>query len=581
MYPFQSIDNTSLDVVLTRGNTSTRSMFIGDGTAATPAYGFNSDTDTGVFRSAANTIGFAAGGSSRMTIGATSNTLLDGQNLVLTGGDASGEGNIQFQATASNLYDTNLSHVSSDDMTMGMIASVTPTFAAANGPYIGLRGNTYSAVATQRGVVFIAAGNPGTPGTNEGEIRFLTGADAVRLRIGNTGLMTFEGTRFVLNASESAGAGAMDIKSVANNYSTINFLSSSGGTAGTVGYSNSGAALFPSSAWFGSRSASVTTRFVAVNSSIASYNSTGNWTFTPAASTSGSPTIFTITAPAHTGLSNAEANDIYFNLNRTVTFTGGGGAISTQRAVLIDGVTYAASAAQTLTQATTLYVKAPTAGTNVTIGTGYTFQAEGYSRFNQGGSAAALAVQRNSGAGPALLIVNGTGAAGLAEIQSGSSVYFGEGGSTTAVTLKQDRGYFISNAKDLFLSTDNATTAHIKLLATNGITQMGTRFEFSQGADVASANDLTLGNGGNAFVVTGTTQINAITTANWQYGSVVILAFSDSLTVKHNTAGGAGTAPIMLSGSADFSASSSDTLTLIYMNFGGGAGWVEIARTVI
>lgn len=103
----------------------------------------------------------------------------------------------------------------------------------------------------------------------------------------------------------------------------------------------------------------------------------------------------------------------------------------------------------------------------------------------------------------------------------------------------------------------------------------------SQGADVASANDLTLGGDGNTFEITGNVQVNAITTATWQNGSLVTLGFSGTPTIKHNTAGGAGTAKIYLSGAADFGATANDTLTLRLMEIGGTQGWYEVARTVI
>lgn len=88
-----------------------------------------------------------------------------------------------------------------------------------------------------------------------------------------------------------------------------------------------------------------------------------------------------------------------------------------------------------------------------------------------------------------------------------------------------------------------------------------------------AANNFTLTNG-NVFTVSGSTQINAITTTGWQAGSTVILIFSGSPTVKHNTAGGAGTAPIILAGATDFAASANDVLTLSY----NGTNWYETTR---
>jgi Pectate lyase superfamily protein len=103
---------------------------------------------------------------------------------------------------------------------------------------------------------------------------------------------------------------------------------------------------------------------------------------------------------------------------------------------------------------------------------------------------------------------------------------------------------------------------------------MDKRFVMALGT-VTAANDLTLPLTGNVFTVTGNTQINAITTANWQAGPIY-LVFSGTPTVKHNTAGGAGTSPILLAGSVDFAAASNRVLTLVY----DGANWQEVARKV-
>lgn len=87
------------------------------------------------------------------------------------------------------------------------------------------------------------------------------------------------------------------------------------------------------------------------------------------AATAGSPSVITVTAPAHTTLAIAEVTDINFNLARTVNFTSGGGTVTNQRATLVQSPTYTATTnAVTLTNAATFAVTgAPSAGTNVTI----------------------------------------------------------------------------------------------------------------------------------------------------------------------------------------------------------------------
>lgn len=118
------------------------------------------------------------------------------------------------------------------------------------------------------------------------------------------------------------------------------------------------------------------------------------------------------------------------------------------------------------------------------------------------------------------------------------------------------------------------------------IQMVGSRLRLTQGIDRASANDLTfptLGGtqDGNSFEITGTTQINAISTSNWQDGSIVTFLFASTPTVKHNTAGGAGTVPVLLAGAMDFVAAAGDTLTLILGDVGGTQAWREVSRTLV
>jgi hypothetical protein len=104
------------------------------------------------------------------------------------------------------------------------------------------------------------------------------------------------------------------------------------------------------------------------------------------------------------------------------------------------------------------------------------------------------------------------------------------------------------------------------------------RFETVAGAAVAAAATLTLGADGNFFSITGNTNIDFITTTNWQAGSEVTLQFSGTPTVNHNTgAVPGGTASVLLAGAVGFALTANDTLTLIY----NGTNWCEKARAVI
>lgn len=108
------------------------------------------------------------------------------------------------------------------------------------------------------------------------------------------------------------------------------------------------------------------------------------------------------------------------------------------------------------------------------------------------------------------------------------------------------------------------------------LTLTNTRFQTDKGADITAANDLTLGGDGNMFTITGNTQINALTSTNWQAGSEITLIFTGTPTVKHNTSGGAGTAVLLLSGGVDYTAAADDVMQLVY----DGTSWHETYRKI-
>lgn len=92
------------------------------------------------------------------------------------------------------------------------------------------------------------------------------------------------------------------------------------------------------------------------------------------------------------------------------------------------------------------------------------------------------------------------------------------------------------------------------------------RYQVSRSAgNVASANAFVLSYPENFYVVTGTTQINALVTdTNWVSGKTIYLKFTDVLTVKHNTSGGAGTAVMFLEGSVDLTTANNMILGFVY-----------------
>lgn len=100
-------------------------------------------------------------------------------------------------------------------------------------------------------------------------------------------------------------------------------------------------------------------------------------TINPIVATSGTAKTFTITAVANTGqTASTEAIDVNINLARTVQFATG--ALTTQRAFVVQAPTYAFVGASTLTDAATVAITgAPVAGANATITNAYALWVQG------------------------------------------------------------------------------------------------------------------------------------------------------------------------------------------------------------
>ncbi len=119
-----------------------------------------------------------------------SNVINNGTSIQMT---AAASGAVEMTAAASGAVDTNLLFLNSTSGTTGVLAGTVASFGAANGPYFAMRGNTYSAIAGQRGNFVISAGNVTSPGALEGVVKFITGNDALRMLItpaGNVGVGT-------------------------------------------------------------------------------------------------------------------------------------------------------------------------------------------------------------------------------------------------------------------------------------------------------------------------------------------------------------------------------------------------------
>ena len=121
------------------------------------------------------------------------------------------------------------------------------------------------------------------------------------------------------------------------------------------------------------------------------WDANGYYTLTPKAATTGTPTLWTLTGPAHQTLTSGEAIDLNVNLARTVQWSSG--AIATQRAVVVQAPTYAFTASSNITKAATVAItNAPIAGTNATITNPYALWVQsGVSQFDGGAVATSSA----------------------------------------------------------------------------------------------------------------------------------------------------------------------------------------------
>ena len=233
----------------------------------------------------------------------------------------------------------------------------------------------------------------------------------------------------------------------------------------------------------------------------------------------------------------------HFALSISPTQNGANGA----GIAAIDITMTKATAATTVTQMDGIRIETPVVTGTVTRSNGITIQD-----------------QTNANVTTSRAISLGTGAANSI-IWSAGGIMFSNVANNLRLSTTNNGGGIDFNMVSGGNQTITTFSGNLNMSSTTGvITMTAAREEWALGANVAAANNLTLGTDGNAFTITGNTQINAITVANWQAGSLLILEFTGTPTIKHNTAGGAGTAPIFLAGSVDLAAANNTILGLIY-----------------
>lgn len=292
------------------------------------------------------------------------------------------------------------------------------------------------------------------------------------------------------------------------------------------------------------------------------------------AASTGAPRILYLQGGSHTTLTaGSELIDVLFSLDRTVQWATG--AIATNRSFLVNAPTLSFVGASTVTTAATFVISgAPSTGSNATILRSSAFQIGGNTTL---ATTSDLKYQAVSIPTHTLTLT------GTTQVTSASIAGIG----IEQITITDSSAVTVNNAASLYIVNAPVAAGSVTLTDSYavwidaGSSRFDGRVLEAQGADVASANDMTLGNDGNTFEITGTTTINTIVTTGWTLGSLVTLIFTSTPTVKHNVAGGASTAVILLAGAADFSATAGDTLTLRYSDQGGTFAWREVGRAII
>lgn len=221
----------------------------------------------------------------------------------------------------------------------------------------------------------------------------------------------------------------------------------------------------------------------------------GYMTFQAQAGTSGSPTVFTVTGPAHTGLATT-AEDIGLNLNFSATKTWAAGLVATQREVLVQAPTYATA---TFTNAATFAVSGAPSGT---ITNAFSIWSQGGTVRvdNSGGTTDALQVIVNSSANKYGINISGTGPTGqemckITNSATGGIAGFVMSGDTNINSAFGQAGSTVSApfANNFSFYTGTTGTAGILF----AIRQTTGTYSFYTGGTAAGNLALSISNGGN------------------------------------------------------------------------------------
>jgi hypothetical protein len=158
-----------------------------------------------------------------------------------------------------------------------------------------------------------------------------------------------------------------------------------------------------------------------------------------------------------------------------------------------------------------------------------------------------------------------------------NKVYGGDCEANTGQDIQIDSGASFTK-----LEVDPASAGKITDNGTNTewvSPKFGSRRRTQRGANVATANNLTLGMDGNNFALTATTQINLINNVGWVDGDIFrIFLEGGAVTVKNNQAASTTFRPILTSTGADYVSGGAGLGVLTLMYDGGANLFRETSR---
>ena len=362
---------------------TTNQLELGLGLVGTPAYSFVGDTNTGIFSPGADQISIVTAGATRIAVDATGDVIIT-QGVSTTGSPVALTltGAAHTTLTASvEARDVNFNLARTVQFATGALASqrafaiLAPTYGFVGASIVTNAATFYIDAAPVAGANATLS-NSWSLWVDAGRSRF---DDQIAAAAGSDAApsYTFQGSlgwgMFLDSnlAFTTAGVQWFNINSTGTT-SVLGLLRLEAGTAvaPTLAFSTATTTgLFQD----GTDAIGITTAGVARMT----INLRGDTVFTQGVGTTGSPTTLTVTGGAHTTLAaSTEATDINFNLARTVQFATG--ALTTQRAFVVQSPTYGFVGGSTITTAVTHAITAaPTAGTNTTVTASYASQVGG------------------------------------------------------------------------------------------------------------------------------------------------------------------------------------------------------------